>query len=114
VLHPALPSCPGHEFWKRDFTGACSLFGVVFKPEFSDAAVAAFVDALQLFGIGASWGGYESLALPSANSMKRSAGSGKFGGPMARLHIGLEDVADLIADLDQGLRMMRRESVTDE
>ncbi len=63
VLHPALPGNPGHEIFLRDFTGACGLFGVVFQPEFSAQAVVAMIDALQLFGIGASWGGYESLVL---------------------------------------------------
>ncbi len=104
VLHPALPSCPGHEFWKRDFTGACSLFGVVFQPQYAPAAVDAMAEALDLFGIGASWGGYESLALPT--HVTRTAGSGNFGGPMLRLHIGLEDVADLVADLEKGLAVL--------
>jgi cystathionine beta-lyase len=107
VLHPALPSCPGHEFFRRDFTGGCGLFGVVFKPQFSKSAVVAMIDALQLFGIGASWGGYESLVLPTAASITRSAGTGVFEGPAARFHIGLEDVDDLIADLEQGLAALR-------
>jgi cysteine-S-conjugate beta-lyase len=99
VLHPALPACPGHAFWKRDFTGACSLFGVVFDARYAEADIFAMVDSLKLFGIGASWGGYESLALPTTNFITRSAGTGDFGGPMVRFHIGLEDTADLIADL---------------
>ncbi len=103
VLHPALPGAPGHALWKRDFTGACSLFGVVFKPEISPAATQAMIDRLTLFGIGASWGGYESLALPTTGFLTRTAGSGDFGGPVVRLHIGLEDPADLIADLEQGM-----------
>jgi cystathionine beta-lyase len=103
VLHPALPGARGHDIWKRDFTGACSLFGVVFHPRYKPEAVHAFVDALELFGIGASWGGYESLALPTTGFLTRTAGSGDFGGPAARLHIGLEDPADLIADLERGL-----------
>jgi cystathionine beta-lyase len=103
VLHPALPGARGHEIWKRDFSGACSLFGVVFQPRYKPEAVHAFVDALELFGIGASWGGYESLALPTTGFLTRSAGTGEFGGPVARLHIGLEDPADLIADLERGL-----------
>jgi cystathionine beta-lyase len=105
VLHPALPGARGHEIWKRDFTGACSLFGVVFQPEFSVDATWAFAEALELFGIGASWGGYESLVLPTA--VTRTAGTGDFGGPLVRLHIGLEDVEDLMADLEQGLGVMR-------
>jgi cystathionine beta-lyase len=103
VLHPALPGARGHALWQRDFTGACSLFGVVFQPTYSEAAVGAFAEALELFGIGASWGGYESLVLPSGGSISRTAGTGKFGGPLARLHIGLEAVEDLIADLEHGL-----------
>ncbi len=108
VLHPALPGAPGHEIWKRDFTGACSLFGVEFKPEFTPASTHKFVEALELFGIGASWGGYESLAVPTTGFVTRTAGSGRFDGPVVRLHIGLEDVDDLTADLRQGLDVMRK------
>lgn len=107
VLHPALPGARGHELWKRDFSGACSLFGVVFQPAFSVESTHAFVEALELFGIGASWGGFESLALPTTGFVTRTAGTGKFGGPVVRLHIGLEEVDDLIADLEQGLAVMR-------
>jgi cysteine-S-conjugate beta-lyase len=107
VLHPALPGAPGHELWRRDFTGACSLFGVEFHPEFSPESTHAFVEALALFGIGASWGGFESLALPTTGFIVRTAHSGRFAGPVVRLHIGLEDVADLIADLERGLAVMR-------
>ncbi len=106
VLYPALPGAPGHEIWKRDFTGACSLFGVVFQPRYTAADTHRLVDALALFGIGASWGGYESLALPTTGFVVRSAGSADLGGPAVRFHIGLEDTADLIADLDQGLRAL--------
>jgi cysteine-S-conjugate beta-lyase len=106
VLNPALPGAPGHEIWKRDFTGACSLFGVEFKPEFSAVSTHKFVEALELFGIGASWGGYESLAVPTTGFVTRTAGSGKFAGPVVRLHIGLEDVDDLTADLRHGLDVM--------
>ena len=108
VLHPGLPGAPGHALWRRDFTGSCSLFGVEFKPEFAPEATHAFVEALELFGIGASWGGYESLAVPTTGFITRTAGSGQFAGPVVRLHIGLEDVDDLLADLDQGLAVMRR------
>jgi len=107
VLNPALPGAPGHEIWKRDFTGACSLFGVEFKPEYSAVATHKFVEALELFGIGASWGGYESLAVPTTGFITRTAGTGKFAGPVVRLHIGLEDVDDLTADLRHGLDVMR-------
>jgi cystathionine beta-lyase len=106
VLHPALPGAPGHALWKRDFSGACSLFGVEFRPEFSVEATHRFAEVLELFGIGASWGGYESLVLPTTGFVTRTAGSGRFEGPVVRFHIGLEDTADLIADLEQGLRAM--------
>ena len=107
VLHPALPGAPGHNLWKRDFSGACSLFGVVLQPRFSIEAMHAFVESLELFGMGASWGGYESLALPTTGFITRTAGSGDFGGPMLRLHIGLEDSSDLILDLEHGLDVLR-------
>jgi cystathionine beta-lyase len=100
VLHPALPNSPGHEIWKRDFTGSCSLFGVVFKPSVTVEETHRMIDALTLFGIGASWGGFESLALPTTGFVKRSAGTGDFGGPLCRFHIGLEDPEDLILDLE--------------
>lgn len=101
VLHPALPSHPGHAIWKRDFTGACGLFSVVFKPV-PDKAVHAFLNALSLFGMGASWGGYESLAIPFNLTGYRTATQWSPGGPCVRFHIGLEDVGDLIADLERG------------
>jgi cystathionine beta-lyase len=105
VRHPALPGAPGHALWQRDFTGAPSLFGVVFRPEITTAKMIAMIDALTLFGIGASWGGFESLALPSTN-LKRVHGS-NLGGPAARFHIGLEKVSDLIADLEQAFAALR-------
>jgi cystathionine beta-lyase len=107
VLHPGLPGARGHDLWKRDFSGACSLFGAVLSPKFSVEASVAFVDALKLFGIGASWGGYESLILPTTGNITRTAGSGSFSGPIVRIHIGLEDPADLITDLEQGFAVMR-------
>jgi cysteine-S-conjugate beta-lyase len=102
VLHPALESHPGHAIWKRDFTGACGLFSVVFKPVPVEA-VHAFLNKLTLFGIGASWGGFESLAIPFDCTLVRSATRWAPGGPTVRFHIGLEDVSDLIADLEEGL-----------
>ena len=107
VLHPALPGAPGHALWKRDFSGACSLFGVEFKPDYSVESTHAFCEALALFGIGASWGGFESLALPTSGFVTRTAGGAQFAGPLVRLHIGLENVADLLADLEQGLAVLR-------
>jgi cysteine-S-conjugate beta-lyase len=107
VLHPALPGAPGHRLWKRDFDGACSLFGVVFQPVFTPEATQALAESLELFGMGASWGGYESLVLPTTGFITRVTGSDSFGGPMLRFHVGLEEPADLIADLEQGLVVMR-------
>jgi cysteine-S-conjugate beta-lyase len=102
VIHPALPSHSGHAIWKRDFTGACGLFGIVFTPA-PRTAVYAFLDALTLFGIGASWGGFESLAIPFNATPIRTATRWTPEGPTVRLHIGLEDVSDLIADLERGI-----------
>ena len=104
VLHPGLESDPGHTLWKRDFSGACGLFGLVLKPA-PEAAVAAFVDGLQHFGIGYSWGGFESLIVPA--HIKRSAGTFAAEGPVLRIHAGLEDAGDLIADLEKGLARLK-------
>ena len=106
VLHPALPDHPGHALWKRDFTGASGVFSIVLKPV-SKAAVSAFVDNLDLFGIGFSWGGYESLILPFDCAPYRTATAWAPEGPALRLSIGLEDVADLKADLAAGLARLR-------
>ena len=106
VLHPALPSCPGHAVFKRDFTGACGLFGVVFQPCFTAEDVTRMIDSLKMFGIGASWGGFESLVLPTTGTIRRTAGTGVFEGPLARFQIGLEAVDDLIADLTAGLHAL--------
>ena len=101
LLHPALPSHPGHALWKRDFTGACGLFSIVLKPV-PQQAVYAFLDALELFGIGPSWGGFESLAVPFDCAPVRTATRWAPGGPTVRFHIGLEAVEDLLADLEAG------------
>jgi cystathionine beta-lyase len=101
VLHPALPHSPDHALWKRDYTASCGLFGIVFQPA-SDAAVDAFLDALTLFGLGFSWGGFESLAISSGDQLHRRKHHKPLGGPVVRLHIGLEDVEDLKADLRAG------------
>lgn len=102
MYYPALPGCPGHDIWARDFKGACGLFSFALKPA-SDAAVEAFLDALQLFGLGFSWGGFESLAISCAPQLKVRNFERDYGGPLIRLHIGLEDPGDLIADLRSGL-----------
>lgn len=99
VLYPALPSDPGHALWKRDMTGASGLFGLVMRGWSEDQA-ALFVDSLQLFGIGASWGGFESLAIVSHIKRQRTATTWNAEGPLLRLNIGLEDPADLMADLE--------------
>jgi cystathionine beta-lyase len=106
VLYPALPEDPGHALWKRDFLGASGLFGVVLKAVAKEA-VNAFIDALDLFGIGASWGGFESLIQPAFPDRARTATQWQAEGPLVRLHIGLEDPQDLIADLAQGLDKLR-------
>jgi len=102
VLHPALASCPGNATWQRDFFGASGLFSVVFKPV-AELAVHAFLNELGLFGIGASWGGFESLAIPFDCSSIRTTTTWAPEGPTVRLHIGLEDPDDLIRDLELGL-----------
>ncbi|MDQ0305181.1 cystathionine beta-lyase [Ancylobacter polymorphus] len=101
VLHPGLPEHPGHALWKRDFKGASGLFSIILEPV-PKPAVDAFLDSLALFGLGYSWGGYESLAIPFDCSAYRTATCWTPGGPAIRLQIGLEDPADLIADLDSG------------
>jgi cystathionine beta-lyase len=101
MLHPALESHPGHALWKRDYTGASGLFSVVLKPA-PQKAVLAFLDTLELFGIGASWGGFESLAIPFDCASVRTATTWAPGGPAVRFHIGLEAVEDLLADLERG------------
>ena len=101
VLHPALESHPGHAIWKRDFTGASGLFSIVLQPR-PQAAVDAMLNTLTLFGMGYSWGGFESLAIPFDCASYRTATHWAPGGPTLRLHIGLENVEDLKADLERG------------
>ncbi|GAB4392516.1 MAG: cystathionine beta-lyase [Kiloniellaceae bacterium] len=101
LLYPALPSDPGHTLWKRDFSGASGLFGLTLKP-CSRAAVLALIDGLELYGIGASWGGYESLILLTDPAASRSATPWQPAGPTLRIHAGLEHCDDLIADLEAG------------
>lgn len=105
VNHPALPGSKGHEFWKRDFTGSSGLFSFVLKKKLNDEELANYLDKFSLFSMAYSWGGYESLILanqPEHIAAIRPQGEIDFSGTLIRLHIGLEDVDDLIADLDAG------------
>jgi cystathionine beta-lyase len=107
VLHPALPSCPGHEAWKRDFSGASGLFSIVLRDEFTQSDADRMVDGLRYFKIGASWGGPISLALPLDPSPLRTAAPWREAGRLIRFSIGLEHPLDLIADLEEGLARLR-------
>ncbi len=104
VLHPALEDCPGHEFWKRDFTGAGGLFSVIFDAKYSEAQTDRFVDSLKLFKIGYSWGGANSLVMPYRMQMIRK--EWKDNGTLVRFNVGLEDTQDLIADIEQALAQL--------
>ncbi|MBR0895036.1 cystathionine beta-lyase [Bradyrhizobium tropiciagri] len=106
VLHPALETDPGHAIWKRDFTGASGLFSIVLKPV-PQTAVDTMLNALTLFGMGFSWGGFESLAIPFDCNDYRTATKWAPGGPTLRLHIGLENTDDLKADLDRGFAALK-------
>jgi cystathionine beta-lyase len=104
VLHPAFDECPGHAIWKRDFTGAAGLFSVIFNARYSEVQTDAVIDALQLFKIGYSWGGANSLCVPYRMQTMRKEWTQA--GQLIRLNIGLEDPQDLIADLEQALRVL--------
>ena len=114
VRHPALETCPGHNIWKRDFDGASGLFSFILNEGYSDTdnnrAVAAMIDGLELFGIGYSWGGFESLILPADPTGERTAVKWQAPGQLIRLHIGLEDVDDLLADLETGFTRLNAAS----
>jgi cystathionine beta-lyase len=105
VLHPALPSCPGHEIWKRDYKGSTGLFSIVLRP-CTEKALAAMLDGMALFGMGYSWGGYESLMVPFDPRPQRTATRWPYAGPALRLHIGLDDPEDLKADLEAGFERL--------
>ncbi len=106
VIHPALPDYPGHAIWKRDFTGSSGLFSVVLNPA-SGAAVAAMLDGLELFGMGYSWGGFESLVIPFDCAAYRTVSTWAPGGPTLRFSVGLEDIEDLKEDLERGFARLR-------
>jgi cystathionine beta-lyase len=106
VIFPALPGSRGHELWQRDFTGACGLFGVILKPV-AKARVDTMLDGLRLFKMGWSWGGFESLIIPANVERAKRTIRWQPGGPYLRLHVGLESVDDLLADLADGLGRLR-------
>lgn len=106
VLHPALPNCPGHDIWKRDFTGSSGLFGVVLKEGPDSAAIARLLDGMELFSMGYSWGGYESLIIPANPGASRTTYVWPHKGQTLRIHAGLEDADDLIRDLEAGLKRL--------
>jgi cystathionine beta-lyase len=112
VLHPGLPSHPQHKLWERDFKGSSGLFSFELKADPKGkrptrSQIAAFCEGRRHFGIGYSWGGYESLILPARIDSLRSVSPWR-GGPLIRVHVGLEDPADLIADLEAGFIAMAR------
>lgn len=107
VMHPGLPDDPGHRLWKRDFSGACGLFGLVLHPV-AQAAVDKMLNQLKLYGMGYSWGGFESLIIPTDPASIRTATEWKPSGPSLRIHAGLEDIDDLIADLAAGFDCLNR------
>jgi cystathionine beta-lyase len=106
VLHPALPDCPGHDIWQRDFSGAGGLFSVLFDPRYTEAQTDRFVDSLKLFKIGFSWGGAHSLCVPYRIDRMRSHWSHQ--GQLVRFNIGLEDPRDLIADIEQAFGALQK------
>lgn len=107
VLHPAFPDCPGHELWKRDFTGSSGLFSIILKPEYSKASVDHMLDNMAIFAMGYSWGGFESLIIPFNCAEYRTVTTWQPGGRALRLQIGLEDMDDLKADLAAGLERLK-------
>lgn len=111
VIHPALPSDANHALWTRDFSGANGLFAMILRPV-PDAAVCAMLDGMKLFGMGFSWGGFESLILPVEPWISRTATKWAETGPYIRLHAGLEDAGDLIADLEAGFERLRSAAQT--
>jgi cysteine-S-conjugate beta-lyase len=109
IIHPAFPNSPDYALWNRDFLGSSGLFSVILRP-CSKTALAAFLDHLELFAMGFSWGGYESLILPVDPTPHRTAVPWRADGPLVRIHAGLEDADDLIADLEAGFGRLRKAS----
>lgn len=105
VIHPALPGHPQNRIWMRDFTGSSGIFAFTFKKDYSEARIASFINSLNLFGIGYSWGGFKSLI--TAGKYSRPAGSEYSGKTIIRLNIGLEATEDLIDDLEKGLEVLK-------
>ena len=103
ILHPAFPECPGHEFWKRDFTGSTGLFSIVLDPKYNSTGLAHMLDNMRIFGMGYSWGGFESLVIPFDCSTYRTVTDWNPGGLTIRLQVGLEDLEDIKQDLRDGL-----------
>ncbi|MFP4904783.1 cystathionine beta-lyase, partial [Paraburkholderia sp. BR14261] len=114
MLHPAFEDCPGHEFYKRDFTGAGGLFSVVFDERYSAAQIDTFCESLELFALGWSWGGAHSLAMPYDVGSMRTAESWPHRGTLVRFYIGLEDEADLRADIERSLARLAEKTSTPE
>jgi len=110
ILHPAFEDCPGHEFWKRDFTGSSGLFSVVLDPKFNKKGLESMLDNMSLFSMGFSWGGFESLVIPFDCREYRTVTDWNPGGLTIRLQIGLEDMDDLKKDLDEGFARLKRDS----
>ena len=108
VLHPAFEDCPGHEFWKRDFTGASGLFSIVLDGKYNAQAVAAMLDGMELFPMGYSWGGYESLIIPFNPKGARQVTEWVEDGPCLRIHAGQENIDDLIEDLNNGFERLNK------
>lgn len=106
VLHPAFDTCPGHEYFKQDFAGSSGLFSIILKPGYDDAALARMLDGMKLFGMGFSWGGFESLIMPDKPAGTRSATLWTDEGLLLRIHAGLENISDLKEDLDQGFQRL--------
>jgi cystathionine beta-lyase len=106
VLHPALPEHPGHDIWKRDFTGASGLFSFILKDEFAQKRIHAMLDGMELYAMGASWGGFESLIMPANPTANRTATEWQNQGQLIRIHAGLEDPEDLIEDLQNGFNRL--------